>query len=970
MRRIAPLILLLALAVGVPADRAAAATLPTDAYIGADGHGFGHGRGMGQWGAKGLADQGKAWTDILSHYYSGTTLATRSPETIRVLVEDSADILVTAKAPFSVWWSGGTKIADSSAAQPFLRALYSSSGLSVQRAAAYGGPWTTITSGAGPVVFKPGTDWLGLVLSTGGVRYYRGEIEARKAGTSLLGINNVGIEPYLYGVVPREVPASWDGDVLRAQAVAARSYAATKKDAARAAGKLYDICATTSCQVYSGYASANSPSETPKLLESASTNTAVNDTAGKVLTYGGKPILAEYSSSSGGYTANSSQPYMKAVADPADSVSPYHNWTTRVSVGAIQVAWPAIGSLVDVRITKRNGYGDYGGRVTEMIVQGTSSSVTITGGTFRSKLGLRSDWFRLRIYRGDLVASSASVSGPAGAAIPVSVSLKNTGNVEWRVGGTEVLATWNPSGRRSAFAATGWIDDTKPTAVTRNASRSGATTVGPGETAEFRFTLDTAGLAPGLYSESFRPLKDGVTWMPDVGIKIAVSVLSSWQEEAGNVTTNGSFEAGWSSWRGSGVNGSDGPATGIVRDGNRSMHLAAGGRKAVVQSLSMAGGARRRVVLGGWARTTGSNSGGGPVALNLALRNTDGTITWNQLDFGRGAHDWQYMERVVVSAKPFNSADLYALFYDQAGHVYFDAVRVLDTHLANPSFEMGTGSWIGAGLGAGDGPSTSVVRDGFRSMHFAGGTKSLSQRIPIRGPAGRFYHVAGWTKADQAGAAGVTAATSIIVVFNNLDGSTSRTTIAAPAGDHDWTYAERHVAATKHFVSIDIVAAVLGQTGSIFFDGLRLRENRLPNGSFEAGIEPWTGTGAFSAADGVVDALSRDASKSLKIAAASGKDGVIARIASGGGSGVSLFIGGWSKTTGSGGQVWLSAGFRNTDGTTTWRNLFFPSSAHDWVHQETLVRSAKPYSSIDVYAIEDGQPGDAYFDGITLWSLA
>lgn len=970
MRRIAVLALTAA-AVLLPASPASAATpLPSDGYVGVDGHGYGHGKGLGQWGAKGLADQGKTWGEILAHYYPSTTTASRAAEAIRVLVEDSADALAYSKSAFSVWWKGGSKIADATAAEPFLRAVVSGSQIAVQRGPGAGGPWTTLATGTGPAEFHPGSDTIGLVSATGSIRYYRGRIEAKlpSGAATLLAINELGMEPYLYGVVPREMPASWDGDALRAQTVAARTYAARAKDAARAAGKLYDICATTSCQVYGGYASASSPSATPTVIEHANTNAAVEATAGTVLHYGGKPILAQYSSSTGGYTAAGSEPYQQAKPDPADAISPHHSWTTRVSVATIQSVWSQIGSLTGIRITKRNGYGDWGGRVTEMVIEGTAGTATVSGGTFRSKTGLKSDWFKVRTYRGELAGSSAEVSGPSGGTIPVSVSLRNTGTAEWKVGGAEMLATWNPSGRASVFVGPGWVSASKPARITKNLSRPSATTVGVGETAEFRFTLYATDVAPGLYVEAFRPLEDGLTWMPDVGITISVRVLASWVEEAGNLATNGSFEAGWSEWRGSGVKPGDGPAVGTVRAGSRSMHLAAGGRKVVVQSLSVAGGAGRRFVVSGWARTSATSAGGGPVGVNLALHNADGTISWNLVEFARGPHDWAYAERVVTAPKQFVRAELYALFYDQTGHVYFDALRMLDTWVANPSFDAGLSSWTPSGLGAGDGPSGNVFRDGFRSMHFAGGTKSVTQRVPVRGPAGRMYAAGGWTKADRANAAGTT---SIWIAFNNLDGTRSTVGIPATAGDHDWEFAETHAAAPKPFGSIDVVLSVAGQSGSIFFDGIRLRENRLPNASFEAGLAPWEEIG--SPAGAVVDTVARDAARSLSIAAGTGRRGVKASIASSGPAGAAILVGGWNRTTASASSpagVWLAIGFRNTDGTATWRNLYFPAAAHDWVHREMLARSDKPYTSIDVYALADDPAGDVAFDGLALWALA
>ncbi|HVL90104.1 MAG TPA: SpoIID/LytB domain-containing protein [Actinomycetota bacterium] len=961
---------LVAAAILAPVSPAtASSTLPADGYVGTDGRGWGHGRGLGQYGARGLADQGKPWTEIVAHYYRNTTIETRGAETIRVLVEDSPDVLMTSKATFSVWWSGGAKIADSTSAEPFLRAAISGSQVVVQKSSSRNGPWTTLATASGPAEFRPGSEPLGLVWASGAVTYYRGTMEARLPGgsNSMLAINDLGLEHYLYGVVPREMPATWAAEAVRAQSVAARTYAVHKKDAARAASKLYDICSTTACQVYSGYATGGTTSEEPRVLEHPSANAAVEATSGKVITHAGKPILAEYSSTTGGYTASGSQPYQEAVPDPTDSISPYHTWSTRIAVPSIQTAWPEIGSLTGIRITKRNGFGQWGGRVSEMIISGTGGSVTVSGGTFRSKMGLRSDWFNVRTYMAQLINHSETVSAPAGSQIPVAVYLKNVGNHEWRVNSSERLAI--PSGQDSRFAGPDWITPAKPAAVTKNVPRPTAATVGPGEVAEFRFLLHATNVAPGTYTEMFRPLVEGLTWMNDLRITITVNITTGWREDIGNMLTNGSFEHGWSAWSGyGGITSGDGPATGAVRDGSRSMHLAGGGRKGIVQKLSMAGGPGRRVVIGGWARTVATSAGGGPILINLALYNSDGSVTWNPVEFSRGEHEWQYVERVVQAPKVFTRAELYGVFYNQTGRVYFDGFRIFDTSLANPSFDLGLASWTGSGLASGDGPSSAVVVDGHQSVRFGGGTKSLRQRVPVNGAPGRMFRIAGWTKAEDANASGFTA---ITVIFNNHDGSQSTYTTAATAGSHEWEFVENHVAALKSFRSIDVIASVSSQSGSIYFDGLRLRENRIPNGSFDNGQAPWEPTGTWvDAVDGVASATVRDATTALKLGPANRK-GMRVSLDSGGSAGVQILVSGWNKTAtdNPAGSVWLSIGFRNRDGTTTWRNSYFPNPAHDWVHQEMLVSAPKPYDRIDVYAMAQNPTGDVWFDGITLWAL-
>ena len=133
------------------------------------------------------------------------------------------------------------------------------------------------------------------------------------------------MDDYVKGVVPREMPASWMAEALRAQAVAARTYAAY--DRAAHTTRSYDTCDTTSCQVFGGASSEDSRS-----------NAAVVATAGQVVTYGGKPAFTQFGSSSGGWTSAGSMPYLTAKADPYDGFSgnPVHTWTKSVTKAAVQ----------------------------------------------------------------------------------------------------------------------------------------------------------------------------------------------------------------------------------------------------------------------------------------------------------------------------------------------------------------------------------------------------------------------------------------------------------------------------------------------------------------------------------------------------------------------------------------------------------------------------------------------------------
>ncbi|MEX2554704.1 MAG: SpoIID/LytB domain-containing protein [Actinomycetota bacterium] len=506
--------------------------LPSNAVLVAEGHGWGHGRGMGQWGAKGQADAGKTWSQIVLSYYSGVTIGTRpADEDLRVLVETSSDVLVSSAAPFTVKWIGQGTLAASDATFKFFRARHDGTVYIVEKSASSTGPWTVVGTNTVPARFMPGTELMQHVEESGVVRYYRGFVDGIKTGTtSMRTINELTMTQYLYGAVPREMPATWAPEAVRAQSVAARSYATYKRDGARAAGQNYDICATTSCQVYLGAASRPSvASTTVTQLEHAASSAAVDATAGKVLFSAGKPILAEYSSSTGGYSAAGSVSYLSAVPDQYDSVSPHHDWTTDITATSIEDNWPEIGELVGVNVTERNGFGEWGGRVLKMQLIGTIKTLTISGETFRSAFswpssgGVKSTWFRIATFQGVLSSTPGKLPVVAGAYGVLPILMKNTGTAAWPLGGAVRLATPAPS----TFAGSGWISSTRPAAVTSNASVPGKTSIGPNEVARFDVRLNTGLLAPGSYTQELRLVNDDLGTSISSPFTIAVPVVLS-----------------------------------------------------------------------------------------------------------------------------------------------------------------------------------------------------------------------------------------------------------------------------------------------------------------------------------------------------------------------------------------------------------------------------------------------------------
>jgi SpoIID/LytB domain protein len=198
-------------------------------------------------------------------------------------------------------------------------------------------------------------------------------------------VNVVPMETYLRGVIPSEMPAKWSTEAVKAQAVAARTYAAKLRSTV-SSGSIYDLCDTSACQVYKGVA-----------VEHPLADKAISGTANKVVMYKNKLALTMFSSSNGGWSASggADYPYLKAKKDPYDGVKRDQTWSVTLSSSKIQKAYSSVGTLKSVQITDRDGDGTYGGRVDNVKITGSKGSVTVTGGSFKSKFGLRERLFKL-----------------------------------------------------------------------------------------------------------------------------------------------------------------------------------------------------------------------------------------------------------------------------------------------------------------------------------------------------------------------------------------------------------------------------------------------------------------------------------------------------------------------------------------------------------------------------------------------
>ena len=347
------------------------------------GHGYGHGHGMSQWGAQGAALAGQGYRQILDFYYPGTDLG-RARKKVRVLItgDTTSDVLVLATDGLLVR-DRGTMTDYPLPTNPTRWRIDPGAGNADVVQKWNGSSWRDWRTLEGEGEFRaPGP--IALVKPSETVRYSGAlrAVQPTAGSTSRDTVNVVTLDQYVKGVVPSEVYTSWEPAALQAQAVAARTYAAFERADNR--DRYYQICDTSSCQVYGGVDK-----------EVQSTNDAVDATARRILTYGGEPAFTQFSSSSGGWTSDGGYPYLPEKADPWDDTpgNPSHSWSTTITAAAIRNHFPAIGALQRIRVTQRNGHGAWQGRVLSMTLVGRQGSRTMTGDDFRSAFGLRSNWF-------------------------------------------------------------------------------------------------------------------------------------------------------------------------------------------------------------------------------------------------------------------------------------------------------------------------------------------------------------------------------------------------------------------------------------------------------------------------------------------------------------------------------------------------------------------------------------------------
>lgn len=386
-RALVPLVALLCLVVAPSPVQAAEVTVPAGATtLIVEGQGHGHGHGLSQYGAAAAARQGVKYRQILRHYYPGTNWG-RAGGRMRVLLtaDTSPDLVVVNSKGLKAHVVGGrtwrlSKVAKKAARKAKLWRIMPVDGArSALDFRKRKGGWRRFVVVTGTLEFTAGGKPITLVA--GGRRAYRGVLRAvapTPGSTDRDTVNIVPLEAYLQGVVPREVPALWPTHAVRAQAVAARSYAAFERQS-RARG-YFDVYDTTQSQVYGG-----------KSSEHPAATRAIKATRGQVLTYGGAPAFTQFSASNGGWMLAGSRPYLVSGRDPFD---PVRRWTKTVGLDWLRSVAPSAGTIESIDVVTHPNAGAW---VAKVIVRGSSRDVEITGERFRSLAGLLSSSFRLRV---------------------------------------------------------------------------------------------------------------------------------------------------------------------------------------------------------------------------------------------------------------------------------------------------------------------------------------------------------------------------------------------------------------------------------------------------------------------------------------------------------------------------------------------------------------------------------------------
>jgi SpoIID/LytB domain protein len=379
-----------------PATAAPGMVVNPKGSIHLDVRGNGHGHGMSQYGARGAAIAGLSYSKIVQFYYPHTKLTALGRTYIRVLLGNTGSTTTVGAYPH-LKVTGVSGELQSVRVAKYRLVADKQSGLTLQKLRT-GRKWRTVATGLpdGARFHRTNHYSIRQFLADGSSTRYKGSLAAyRSSSGGVYTVNRVTLDRYTAGVVPREMPASWQRAAVRAQAVAARTYG--RYGVLHPRSSTYDICDSTMCQVYGGHVHYYSDGTLAYTDDPA----ALQHNAGEVLTYHGSTIFAQFSASDGGYTTDGGEPYLVAKADPYDNAAsgdPYLGYERSSSASTI-AAYFGLRKVTGITVTKRDGNGAWGGRVVTAVLTGTNAAghnrtVHTTGYDLQSAFGLGSTLFK------------------------------------------------------------------------------------------------------------------------------------------------------------------------------------------------------------------------------------------------------------------------------------------------------------------------------------------------------------------------------------------------------------------------------------------------------------------------------------------------------------------------------------------------------------------------------------------------
>lgn len=364
-----------------------------NAYVIKGKGGYGHGVGMTQYGAKGMADAGYSYQDIIKYYYTGVSIKNysdisnqdTSKMNVKIIIsltggsDDAASIAFTSDSDYTLVDSNTKKDLFTLPGGSYTSVKYTSAGFVIDNPYIKAGsgceyisknPVSVVSKSNSPLYYAKGSS-SGYTKVCG----YSGSFDivlADSASKTLYLINNVNLESYLSGVIPCEISASWPDESIKAQILAARTYAIYHMSA-----YLHD---DTRSQVYQGLNVYNSH-----------VASLVGATKGQVVVYQNSVADTVFSASAGGYTVDaqyewgSDVPYLKGKPDPYDkSKFATYWWTTTRSLSVYKSLFPEVGVVTDIKINDSERIFD---RVKLLHITGTKGTLDISNSDFQKRIG-------------------------------------------------------------------------------------------------------------------------------------------------------------------------------------------------------------------------------------------------------------------------------------------------------------------------------------------------------------------------------------------------------------------------------------------------------------------------------------------------------------------------------------------------------------------------------------------------------